>query len=162
MPDDFDHLFDAPADAKPADANPDAAKAEKPSPESVDDMFAQYANAAPEPVSGGAAQADAVGLTAASAQGDWPDDFLSPGDTAATPAGAAHPPPALPAAPVKSVRIALFSPGMRVQYKGRDCTVRHTVLSRGELRVQLNEVSEAVPDNQVVASLTELSLERAR
>ena len=60
------------------------------------------------------------------------------------------------------VRMALFAPGMKVGYQGRECTVSHTVISCGELSVQLREIPQPVRHDQLIAPQTQLYLARTR
>ena len=63
-----------------------------------------------------------------------------------------------PGVPV--VRMAYFRPGTEVQYRGRRCTVSHTVLRRGELRIKLREENEDVEASQLAVELTSFALTR--
>jgi hypothetical protein len=66
--------------------------------------------------------------------------------------------PYAPGVPV--LRMAYFPPGAEVEYRGRRCTVSHTVLRRGELRVKLREEMEDVSPDLLLLPLTSFALTR--
>ena len=53
-------------------------------------------------------------------------------------------------------RMPLYRSGAAVQVRGREATVEHVLISRGQLFVQVRGSSQAIPAEQVLVEPTEL------